>query len=154
MPIHTNASNGKASGTRIFCYQLDKNSEGYKAAKAVFDVLAPLTPGKSENIKANPNLIEVKTPAAPTVYIEVDFHDVPDVAQWIIDNTEVIGETIAKGNCSYLGVKCKEADKPAVADKVIYRVQVGAFSVKGNAEAYLKEVRKHFPEAFITRVKR
>ena len=153
-PIHTNASNGKASGTRIFCYQLDKSSEGYKAAKAVFNVLAPLTPGKSENIKANPNLFEVKTPAAPTVYIEVDFHDVPDVAQWIIDNTEVIGETIAKGICNYLGVKFKEADKPAVAEKVIYRVQVGAFSVKGNAEAYLKEVRKHFPEAFITRVKR
>ena len=154
VPIHTNASNGKASGTRIFCYQLDKSSEGYKAAKAVFDVLAPLTPGKSENIKANPNLFEVKTPAAPTVYIEVDFHDVPDVAQWIIDNTEVIGETIAKGICNYLGVKFKEADKPSAAEKVIYRVQVGAFSVKENAEAYLKEVRKHFPEAFITQVKR
>lgn len=154
VPIHTNASNGKASGTRIFCYQLDKASEGYKAAKAVFNVLAPLTPGKSENIKANPNLFEVKTPAAPTVYIEVDFHDVPDVAQWIIDNTEVIGETIAKGICNYLGVKFKKADKPAAAEKVIYRVQVGAFSVKENAEAYLKEVRKHFPEAFITRVKR
>lgn len=154
VPIHTNASNGKASGTRIFCYQLDKTSEGYKAAKAVFNVLAPLTPGKSENIKANPNLFEVKTPAAPTVYIEVDFHDVPDVAQWIIDNTEVIGETIAKGICNYLGVKFKEADKPTAAEKVIYRVQVGAFSVKENAEAYLKEVRKHFPEAFITRVKR
>lgn len=149
VPIHTNASNGKASGTRIFCYQLDKSSEGYKAAKAVFDMLAPLTPGKSENIKANPNLFEVKTPAAPTVYIEVDFHDVPDVAQWIIDNTEVIGETIAKGICNYLGVKFKEADKPSVAEKVIYRVQVGAFIVKENAEAYLKEVRKHFPEAFI-----
>lgn len=154
VPIHTNASNGKASGTRIFCYQLGKSSEGYKAAKAVFNVLAPLTPGKSENIKANPNLFEVKTPAAPTVYIEVDFHDVPDVAQWIIDNTEVIGETIAKGICNYLGVKFKEADKPAAAEKVIYRVQVGAFSVKENAEAYLKEVRKHFPEAFITQVKR
>lgn len=37
----------------------------------------------------------------------------------------------------------------SVAEKVIYRVQVGAFIVKENAEAYLKEVRKHFPEAFI-----
>ena len=155
VPIHTNASNGKASGTRIFCYKLDKSSEGYKAAKAVFDVLAPLTPGKSENIKANPNLFEVKTPAAPTVYIEVDFHDVPDVAQWIIDNTEVIGETIAKGICHYLGVTFKAAaSKPAAAGKVIYRVQVGAFSVKANAEAYLKKVQKEFPEAFITTVKK
>nr|DAR58236.1 MAG TPA: Cell wall hydrolase autolysin [Caudoviricetes sp.] len=154
VPIHTNAANGKASGTRIFCYKLDKNSEGYKAAKAVFDVLAPLTPGKSENIKANPNLFEVKTPAAPTVYIEVDFHDVPDVAQWIIDNTEVIGETIAKGICNYLGVTFKAAASKPATGKVIYRVQVGAFSVKANAEAYLKKVQKEFPEAFITEVKK
>lgn len=155
VPIHTNAANGKASGTRIFCYKLDKTTEGYKAAKAVFDVLAPLTPGKSENIKANPNLFEVKTPAAPTVYIEVDFHDVPDVAQWIIDNTEVIGETIAKGICHYLGVTFKAApSKPAAAGNVIYRVQVGAFSVKANADAYLKEVQKVFPAAFITKVEK
>lgn len=155
VPIHTNAANGKASGTRIFCYKLDKNSKGYKAAKAVFDVLAPLTPGTSENIKANANLFEVKTPAAPTVYIEVDFHDVPDVAQWIIDNTEVIGETIAKGICNYLGVTFKTApSKPAAAGNVIYRVQVGAFSVKANADAYLKEVQKVFPAAFITKAEK
>ncbi len=155
VPIHTNASNGKASGTRIFCYKLDKNSKGYKAAKAVFDVLAPLTPGTSENIKASADLFEVKTPAAPTVYIEVDFHDVPDVAQWIIDNTEVIGETIAKGICNYLGVTFKAApSKPTTEGNVIYRVQVGAFSVKANAEAYLKNVQKVFPEAFITKVKK
>ena len=155
VPIHTNAANGKASGTRIFCYKLDKTSEGYKAAKAVFDVLAPLTPGTSENIKANPSLFEVKTPAAPTVYIEVDFHDVPDVAQWIIDNTEVIGETIAKGICSYLGVRFKAAaSKPAAGGNVIYRVQVGAFSVKANADAYLKEVQKVFPAAFITKAEK
>lgn len=155
VPIHTNASNGKASGTRIFCYKLDKNSKGYKAAKAVFDVLAPLTPGKSENIKANANLFEVKTPAAPTVYIEVDFHDVPDVAQWIIDNTEVIGETIAKGICNYLGVTFKAAaSKPTTEGNVIYRVQVGAFSVKANAEAYLKKAQKEFPAAFITKAEK
>lgn len=155
VPIHTNAADGKASGTRIFCYKLDKTTEGYKAAKAVFDVLAPLSPGKSENIKANPNLFEVKTPAAPTVYIEVDFHDVPDVAQWIIDNTEVIGETIAKGICNYLGVTFKAAaSKPAAAGNVIYRVQVGAFSVKANADAYLKEVQKVFPAAFITKAEK
>ena len=151
VPIHTNAANGKASGTRIFCYQLDKSSEGYKAAKAEFDVLAPVTPGTSENIKANPSLFEVKTPAAPTVYIEVDFHDVPDVAQWIINNTELIGETIAKGICNYLGVTFKSANKPTTAGNVIYRVQIGAFSVKANAGAFLKEVQKVYPNAFITK---
>lgn len=150
VPIHTNAFNGKTSGTRLFCYKMAKNSEGYKAAKAIFDVLAPLTPGKSENIKANPNLFEVKTPAAPTAYVEVDFHDEPEVAQWIINNTELIGETIAKGICNYLGVAFKEVVKP-VTSNTIYRIQLGAFSVKANADAYLKEVQKTYPEAFLVK---
>lgn len=150
VPIHTNAFNGKTSGTRLFCYKMDKDSEGYKAAKAIFDMLAPLTPGKSENIKANPKLFEVKTPAAPTAYVEVDFHDDPEVAQWIINNTELIGETIAKGICNYLGVTFKEVMK-SVKSNTIYRIQLGAFSVKANADAYLKEVQKIYPEAFLVK---
>ena len=86
VPIHTNAANGKATGTHLFCYSntkdakgnyiIDKNSAGYKACKAVLDVLGPLTPGAPDVIRAYPALYEVKYPAAPTVYIEVDFHDV------------------------------------------------------------------------------
>lgn len=105
VPIHTNACNGKATGTRVFCYKEDATSAGYKACKAVLDVLGPVTPGAPDMVRANPSLFEVKHPAAPTVYIEVDFHDVPAVAEWIIANTTVIGETIAKGLCAALGVK-------------------------------------------------
>lgn len=81
VPIHTNAANGKATGTHIFCYDADKTSAGYKACRAVLDVLGPLTPGAPDVVRAYPALYEVKHPAAPTVYIEVDFHDVPRVAE-------------------------------------------------------------------------
>ena len=105
VPIHTNAANGKATGTHIFCYEVSPASAGYKACKAVLDVLGPLTPGTPDVIRAYPALYEVKHPAAPTVYIEVDFHDVPRVAEWIIANTTIVGETIAEGLCKALGVK-------------------------------------------------
>ena len=105
VPIHTNAANGKATGTHIFCYDADRNSAGYRACRAVLDVLGPVTPGSPDVVRAYPALYEVKHPAAPTVYIEVDFHDVPRVAEWIIANTTVIGETIAKGLCAALGVE-------------------------------------------------
>ena len=105
VPIHTNAANGKATGTHIFCYDADRNSAGYKACRAVLGVLGPVTPGSPDVVRAYPALYEVKYPAAPTVYIEVDFHDVPSVAQWIIANATVIGETIAKGLCAALGVE-------------------------------------------------
>lgn len=114
VPIHSNACNGKASGTHLFCYSGDRNSAGYKACQAVLDVLGPVTPGAPDVIRAYPALYEVKHPAATTVYIEVDFHDVPSVAQWIIDNATLIGETIAKGLCAALGVPFVESENAPV----------------------------------------
>lgn len=99
--IHTNAFNEEVSGTRIFCYSF--TGEGYKAAVCVFDELAPVTPGTSENIKEYPALYEVRNTNAPCVYIEVDFHDVDEVALWIIGHTEEIAEAIVKGLCKYFG---------------------------------------------------
>lgn len=127
VPIHSNACNGKASGTHLFCYSGDRNSAGYKACQAVLDVLGPVTPGATDIIRAYPSLYEVKRPVATTVYIEVDFHDVPSVAQWIIDNTTLIGETIAKGLCNALGVTFVESANvpvPVQVETVAMQVRV------------------------------
>ena len=103
--IHTNAFNGTVSGTRMFAWDL--KGAGYKAANAVFYYLAPLTPGKSENIKAA-DYYEIKYTDAPCVYCECEFHDVASVAKWIIEHTTDIGEAIAKGICKYYGVTFNE----------------------------------------------
>lgn len=148
--IHTNAYNEKVSGTRVFCYNL--KGEGYKAAQAVFNALAPITPGTSENVKETPSLYEIRMSTAPCVYVEVDFHDVDEVALWIINHVEEIGEAICKGICQYFGVKYVEPKKETVAQSdTLYRVQVGAFKVKANADAYLKKVQAAgFTDAYIS----
>ncbi len=101
-PLHTNACNGTAAGTRLFSYDL--KGDGYKACQAIFKYLAPLSPGTSDSIAAYPTLAEIRGTNAPCAYVEVDFHDVPSVAEWLIANTEAIGEAIAHGVCDYLGV--------------------------------------------------
>ena len=141
VPIHTNAFNGTVSGTRMFCF--NNNGNGMRACKAIFNRLAPVTPGTSENIRVDASLYEVRVPSAPTAYIEVDFHDVPAVAKWIVGNTELIGETIAHGICDYLGVAFKEASK------TIYRVQVGAYAVKANADKMLAKLKSDGYSGFI-----
>lgn len=123
VPIHTNAFNGEVTGTRIFCF--NNYGEGYKASKAVFNALAPVTPGNSESVSVN-DFYEIVYTNAPCVYIEVDFHDVPYIAKWIIENVELIGETIAKGICDYYGVPFVE--KPAPVDDTIEKL------TKENAE--------------------
>ena len=150
VPIHTNAFNGSVMGTRMFCWD---GGEGYKACKAIFSVLAPISPGSSESITINKSLYEVKTPNAPTAYIECEFHDNKEGAEWLVKNTVLIGETIAKGICNYFGIAYKASgstSKPtqehptkptqnqSTSNKELYRVrkswtdaasQIGAFAV-------------------------
>lgn len=152
VPIHTNAFNGKVTGTRIMCHAL--SGEGYKAARAVYKALSPITPGLSENISAAPNLYEVKHTLAPCVYIEVDFHDVPNVAKWIVEHTADIAEAICKGICNYYGVDYKSAQETKPAESgVIYRVQVGAYSSVENADAMAKKLAAAGFPAMIVKVK-
>lgn len=142
VPIHTNAFNKKTTGTRLFCWS--KSGEGYKACKAIFNALAPLTPGTSENITVNTTLYEIRNASAPTAYIEVDFHDVKDVAKWIIENVEEIGEAIAKGICSYFGKKYV-APAPAKTYKLVlgeYATEAEAEAARGKIQVALEAARK------------
>ena len=142
--IHTNAYNGNVTGTRIFCF--NDTGEGYKASCAVFNVLAPVTLGTSENVTENASLYEVYAANAPTVYIEVDFHDVVETAKWIIENVELIGECIAKGICNHYGVKYVEP----IEQDVLYSVQIGVYRERENAEAALAKAKAAgFTDAFI-----
>lgn len=115
VPIHTNAFNGIVMGTRMFCYNTGK---GMAACKAIFARVAPLSPGTSENIRVNAKLYEVRVPAAPTAYLECEFHDTVEGARWLVENTTAIGEAIAHGICDYFGVTFKAPEQPAPAKSV------------------------------------
>lgn len=144
VPIHTNAFNGKVAGTRIFVYA--KPSESWNAALKIFDRLAPVTPGTSENIKTYPALYELRKAHKLAVYVECDFHDVPDIARWLIDHVVDVGEAIAHGVADYYGVQWI-----APGDRQLYRIQVGAFAKRDNADRFLEQVREHYPDAFIVK---
>ena len=132
-----------------------KGGEAEQIAKAIMETLAPITPGASDGISVYPGLYEVQNSNAICVYIEVGFHDNPEEAQWIIDHTQDIAEAICRGLCNHYGVKYIPANaepQPEVkpAEKTIYRVQVGAYSVKANAEAMLEKLKAAgFSDAFI-----
>ena len=95
----------------------------------------------------------------PAVLPEFGFHDNPEEAQWLIDNMEAIAKETCKAVCAFFDVPYIAPDKqidlePEPAPDVpesgtLYRVQVGAFRKKENAEAYLQKVHEVLPEAFI-----
>lgn len=143
MPIHTNAFNGIVAGLRIMVNQLGGEAE--KIARAIDKYLAPITPGESDGISAQPQLYEIKATEAICVYIEVGFHDNPEEVKWIIDNTQKIAEMIARGLCEHYGISYVPAGKelpsfedvaPAkwYAQSIAYCVEHGIMKGDGNGK--------------------
>jgi N-acetylmuramoyl-L-alanine amidase len=92
----------------------------------------------------------IRQTTAPAVIVECAFVDSSDLA--IID-TEAervrMGEAIARGILKTLGIDDKAENRPATARK-LYRVQVGAYQDKRNAEAEVERLARLGVAAIIT----
>lgn len=148
IPLHTNACNGKVGGTRIFTYSATSKAVPY--ARAIYQALAPITPGISDNMTTYPTLYELRMTKAKAVYVETEFHDVPQYAQWIVDNVANIAETICKAICEAAGVKYIGAETKGK----LYTVQVGAFAVYANAKAMSDKLTADGYNNFVTEKER
>lgn len=101
VPIHTNAGGGY--GPIVFVYNITTGRVKYAAP--VYDALCKVVPkANSYGVRKNSGLYEVNMSTGTCVYIECEFHDNATLAQWIIDNAEVLGEAICKGICEGAGV--------------------------------------------------
>lgn len=104
IPIHTNAFDGKVTGTRMFVRSFTEEPS-YTYCKTIFKYLDAIMPGTSSNIKEQPKFVEfIGMTGTPAVYCECDFHDNPDIAGFIVGHTKEIGEAIAQGICECFGV--------------------------------------------------
>lgn len=148
--IHTNAFNGKTlGGTLVMIYSMEAANK--RAGQSLLGSVAHVSPGPDYTLRTNPSLAELNSTKAIAVYVEVEFHDTEDGAKWIIENTKTIGEAICKGVCNYFDISYKEGST-ALSEK-LYKVQVGAFSQKSNAENCLQKAKNSgFLDAFIVEV--
>ena len=150
LAIHTNATSkhNVTGGTQILLYSL--TGERKKVGEAVFKRLSPITPGKSaEKLIEKPSFYEINSAKGITVYCECEFHDTQEGSDFIIKNTKIIGETIAKGICDYYGVNTVEEKTTSENKKTLYTVQVGAFSNKANAIKYADKLKQSGFDAIV-----
>lgn len=105
IPIHTNAYNKKARGASVMVY--NNELKNMKFAKPILNNLKAivLKQDKGRGISERPDLAELKKTTAVAIYIEVDFHDVPEVARWLVSEHDLIAEAITKGVCEGAGIK-------------------------------------------------
>lgn len=152
LAIHSNAGGGK--GTEVFCWPGGTPSE--KLAKLIYSRIEKLTPWNDRGVKDGRKLAEIRDTKTTAVLIEVDFHDNPESALWIINNIKEIGTAIALGVCDYFGIVGKVHGEAAAGDKekqiVELQKQVQALTsqineMKGNAKSaqqFLKRINPDF----------
>lgn len=154
---HTNASGntvggGKARGYRPIIYT--GSAKGKLLASCMMKRRAEVY-DQPITLNERTDLYELRVPKAVSYYEEHVFHDNPEDAKWFHDHLDDIARSAAKGLCDYFGIPYVAPKKETVAQSdTLYRVQVGAFKVKANAEGFLKKVQAAgFPDAYITTVK-
>jgi N-acetylmuramoyl-L-alanine amidase len=157
--LHSNAGASTAKGAVCFYHQDSKHSN--QIAEYIVDMLNAVTPHGSNRWKQvykgvwnaeGFNLFEVRKPFEydiVPVLIEVDFHDNPVTAKYIVENKPTIGRAIAQGIAQYCLLELKETEPV----KTFYRVQVGAFIYESNAKKLRDElVNLGYKDAFIIKV--
>lgn len=104
--IHTNA--GEGVGTD--CYYNGNSTTSQQLAQAVYDPVAALTPTDDRGLfdgaqsGSEAYMYEIGENQSPCCLVEVEFHDGPNVAAWILNNEDNIAMAIATGICNYLQV--------------------------------------------------
>ena len=102
--IHSNAGGGV--GTEVFVYAPGTNSE--RLGKALYNQIAPLSPGADRGVKYNKGLIEVGDSVNATAcLIELAFHDNSTDAKWLAYDRPTIAQALYKGICDYFGYDYK-----------------------------------------------
>lgn len=116
--IHSNA--GGARGGEVYCHRF--GGVGEKLARNVYRYLELLTPVADRGVKEGYNfygpgkhMYELAETNAPAALVEIDFHDSPKAADWIMEHVEAIGIALARGVLETLEIGWHPVDPVAEA---------------------------------------
>ena len=154
LSIHHNAGiNGGTGGGIVAYIYTNASAESALWQKDLYNALIAETGLKGNRVSPmmKANYHEVRETHMPAVLLELGFMDSQTDVPVIL--TEEYAEKCARAIVKVLaerGKLTKKPTQPEVSNK-LYRVQVGAYSVKANAEAMLQKVKAAgFADAFIT----
>ena len=107
LALHSNASAPEQAGQArgIIAFYYPGSSNGQRAAELIADELRAIYPlPELVTTRAVTNLGEVRQPRAPSVLVEIGYHDNYDDARWIEQNRPEIARAIAMALTDYFGL--------------------------------------------------
>lgn len=158
--IHYNAYKGVwGSHGGIETFHYPGSTKGKKLAELVQKELVKATGLRNRGVKTG-NFYVLRKTKMPAILCECGFMDNLEEAKLMLDENyqQKVAEAIAKGICSYFGVKYVPKPEPKPQPKptsnVLYKVQVGAFAQRENAERLANELKKKGYSTYIVKEER
>lgn len=118
--LHSNAAGeqaGKAKGSIVFYYPT--SADGRRAAELVADGLKTIYPDPNlVRIQGTTTLGEVARVRAPSILLELAFHDNPEDAAWIKNNLDEVARILVLALTEYFDIPFFETEnrRPGVVD--------------------------------------
>ena len=138
---HTNAGGGRY--TMTMCWS---DADSKKKAAVIGKYRKSIT---NHKVKVRTDLYEIRKTKMTSLYDELFFHDNAEDCKWFHSGgMEIMAEETVQALCELLEVKYVAPVKETAPTKV-YRVQVGAYSKRENAEATLKKLKADGYDAII-----
>lgn len=111
LALHSNAAPdsiyGQVQGSDIYYYP--SSVEGKRAANLIADALKTIYPNPNKVRALGTTAIgEVRQTRAPSVFIELAYHDNTADANWITQNIDLIARTIVLALTEYFGIPFRE----------------------------------------------
>ena len=115
LALHSNAAGagneGTVRGTDVYYYT--PSSEGKRAADFIVDTMKGIYPLPDRvRAVATASLAEVRRTNAPSVLVEIAYHDNVEDAEWIRDNIDGIARALVEALTLYFNIPFIEAASP------------------------------------------
>ena len=150
LALHSNAAPPSNYGNvrGIIVYYYPGSANGKRAATIVADNLKTIYPLPNRvRTEATTAIGEVRQPRAPSVFIELGYHDNPDDATWVKSNLDAIARNIVLSLTEYFGIPFLE---PAAPRQGVVDVDWGYLNIRSRPSTSAPVIAKAYDGARLT----
>ncbi len=109
--LHSNSAPpsiyGQVQGSDIYYYPT--SAEGKRAAELIANALKDIYPTPDQvRVVGSTAIAEIRQTRAPSVFLELAYHDNAEDAEWIVNHIDLIARTLVLALTEYFGIPFKE----------------------------------------------
>lgn len=104
--LHTNSGGESGNGQGTECFYNSNMTASRQLAECIYNNVAALTPTEDRGLKdeSQRDLYEIVNNVSACCLLEVEFHDITELSQWILDHQDETAQAIADGIKNYFSI--------------------------------------------------